>query len=126
MINPRNLTKKLKKIPADEWSDVVDEMKARNMHTHPFEVWCSKTYLVQLYSENNDVVRVSINYVKRTQGGWKQNITWDDIQQIKRDIGHGDTYAIEVYPRDLDVVNVSNMRHIWLLPEPLRVGWFKN
>lgn len=24
-----------------------------------------------------------------------------------------------------DYVNVANMRHIWVLPEPLSIGWFK-
>lgn len=90
------------------------------------EVWVSNKYLVQVFIEDNDIIRVSINRTtKNSEGEWEDNLTWDEIQQIKTDIGAADLYAIEVYPRGRDVVNIANMRHIWLLPEPLNIGWFK-
>lgn len=57
-------------------------------------------------------------------GRWGDNLTWDEMQEIKRQVGMGDMYAIEIFPRDRDLVNVANMRHIWVLPEPLNMGWF--
>ncbi len=98
----------------------------------PLEVWESQEFLVQIYAlQNNEchdprlsrrmtVCRVTM----RPDGRWDDNITWDDLQRVKREVGYGDAYAIEVYPRDADVVNVANMRHLWLFAEPLDCGWF--
>ena len=32
---------------------------------------------------------------------------------------------MEVYPRTADLVNVANMRHLWVLPELLPFAWRK-
>ena len=55
---------------------------------------------------------------------WAVGISWDSLQDIKRRRGYGDKYAIEIYPREVDIVNVAAMRHLWVLPEPLNIGWF--
>lgn len=94
----------------------------------PLMAWQSRKYLVQLYSEANDtyphLVRLSICRVRiKGDGGWQENLTWLELQSIKRELGYGDWYAVEVYPRDKDIVNVANFRHLWLLPEPLAIGW---
>jgi hypothetical protein len=31
---------------------------------------------------------------------------------------------VEIYPRDRDIVNIANMRHLWVMAEPLALGWF--
>jgi hypothetical protein len=91
------------------------------------EVWCSRKYLVQVYAEVDGVLRASINRTTmRADGRWEENLTWDELQEIKRQIGRADSYAIEVFPRDSDIVNVANMRHMWILPEPLSIGWFSH
>lgn len=52
--------------------------------------------------------------VQRHNGA--DGITWDDLQWLKAAVGFGDREAVEVFPRDCDVVNVANMRHLWVLP----------
>lgn len=89
----------------------------------PARVWQSKKYLVQAYSESNGIVRLSINRTTRHAGNWNDKLTWDELQDIKRDVGFGDFMAVEIYPRDKDIVNVANMRHLWVLPLPLSFGW---
>lgn len=54
---------------------------------------------------------------------WKGNISWDDLQRLKREAGYGDVDALEVYPRDRDVVNVANVRHLWLMPDGIDFAW---
>lgn len=44
-------------------------------------------------------------------------ITWDEIQRIKNEVWGRDARAIEVYPRERDVVNSGNYRHLWRLGE---------
>lgn len=96
----------------------------------PVEVWVSQEFLVQVYTiraheGQAPALRLSVcRTTAGTDGRWHDGITWDDLQRVKREIGRGDAYAIEVYPRDCDVVNVANMRHLWLFEQPLDAGWF--
>jgi len=86
----------------------------------------SRYYLVQIF-EDGDVIRMSVNKTDvNNDGSWKENISWEDLQQLKRQAGFGARYAVEVYPRDIDLVNVANMRHLWILEKPLKIGWSKS
>lgn len=98
----------------------------------PYAVWRSRGFLVQAFMEQNGfdpaihVLRLSINRTKlRADGLWEDAITWDELMEVKRQIGMGDKYAVEVYPRDIDIVLKANMRHLWVFPSPLPIGWFK-
>jgi hypothetical protein len=93
-------------------------------------VWRSREFLVQAYAapplNGIEVHRLSVCRVTlQSDGRWDAEITWDDLQRVKREAGFGDWYAVEVYPRDRDVVNVANMRHLWLFADPLPIGWTK-
>lgn len=107
----------LQRVPSKDWPMQDDGTR--------FDVWVSRTFLVQLFDEQDNAIRMTVNRVTRTTGSWDEKISWDQLQNIKRDIGYGDYYAIEVYPRDEDIVNVANMRHLWILAEPLNIGWFR-
>lgn len=90
------------------------------------EVWRSDSFLAQVYQESPEHLRVSIcRTMINKSGGWKENITWEELMQIKREIGHGNSYAVEVLPMDRDIVNVANMRHFFILPAMV-VGWRKD
>ena len=110
-------------VPESEWPP------PREGRSYPDAVWRSRQFLVTRYTEQPfqgiDVYRLSVNRVTiGSDGGWDQNITWDELQRCKRETGHGDWYGVEIYPRDRDIVNVAHMRHLWLFAEPLSVGWF--
>jgi hypothetical protein len=90
-----------------------------------FAAYRSRNFLVQLFNECG-VVRVSVNRTSvNSAGGWIDGIAWDELMEIKRQLGMGDKYAIEVLPQDKEIVNVANMRHFFVLPEPLQYGWFR-
>lgn len=44
----------------------------------------------------------------------RDGITWDELQQVKRDCGFGEQDAIEFYPADKDVCNTGNVRHLYV------------
>lgn len=89
------------------------------------EVWISNKYLVQVHAEANGILRLSCNRTTIDQfGEWEQDLNWDELMEIKRQIGRSDCYAVEVLPEDSHIVNVANMRHIWILPQPV-CGWRK-
>ena len=109
----------MKRIPKHKWPSDIDATRK--------SVWRDKKYLVQVFKDNG-VIRISINRVKvNDDGGWVDNITWDELQDIKRQVGYGDRLAVEVYPKDMDIENVANMRHLWILDAPIHgVGWAKS
>jgi hypothetical protein len=86
--------------------------------------WRSNRFLVQLFHALDGAQRISIcrTMIDTDTGRWVDGITWEEIQAIKREVGFGDRMAVEIYPADGDVVNVANMRHIWLV-DPLPFAW---
>lgn len=86
-------------------------------------MWISRDFLVQVFLEKR-AIRLSVNRTTiQSDGRWSDRITWDELQAIKREVGYGDRFAVEIYPADRDLVNVANMRHLWILRDPLGIGW---
>lgn len=112
----------LTQLPVSEWPE------HSQMEHPPFAVWISRDYLVQLFDEAAESIRITVcrTAVNPTRGGWKEDITWDELQTVKRQIGLGGRLAVEIFPADRDVVNVANMRHLWVLRDPLPIGWVKS
>lgn len=112
-----NQPDELRLIPCAEWPQTKPP---ENLS----QVWMSKKYLVQIYTKENQV-RVSVNRTTLNKGGerWDDGLSWEELQSIKSQVGYGDFDAVEVYPRDVDVVNVANMRHLWILNKPLGFVW---
>lgn len=87
-------------------------------------VFRSRYFLAQFYTEASGVFRLSVNRTSIDDSGkWEDGITWDDLMAVKREIGFGEWDAVEAYPRDSDVVNVANVRHLWILPERPPYFW---
>lgn len=57
-------------------------------------------------------------------GNWIDGITWDELMEIKRQCGFGDRLAVEIYPPDEHIVNVANMRHLFICNE-INVPWWR-
>lgn len=91
----------------------------------PIRAWRSRRFLVQMFETPQPAIaRLTINRTSvNTEGEWLQDITWDDIQRLKSEAGFGDLWAVELFPADKSVVNVANMRHIFLLDEAPAFGW---
>lgn len=56
-------------------------------------------------------------HIKIRRSNGKDGLTWDELQEVKSDAGYGDRAAIEVYPRQDEIVNYANIRHLWVLPD---------
>ncbi|MFZ3484239.1 DUF7694 domain-containing protein [Sphingomonas sp. 3-13AW] len=85
----------------------------------------SRNFLVQVFVEVGSIVRLSVNRTDwdERQQRFREDISWEDLQRLKREAGYADEWAVEVLPADGEIVNVANMRHIWLLPEAPAFGW---
>lgn len=86
--------------------------------------WRNRHFLVALYLDG-DHERLSINRttLAPTGGRWADGITWDELMRCKRAVGYGDRWCVECYPPEAAVVNVANMRHLFVLPEAPAYGW---
>ena len=98
----------------------------KRMEPHPpnapkgcIEVWRSRRFLVQVYRDRPGILRLTVCRTVHNGNRWHDGITWDELQQIKRECGHAEKDAVEVYPRDRDIVNVANMRHLFVFEEAL-------
>lgn len=113
------MSSKLQAVPPESWSPDMQTCD-RLMN-----VWMSRKYLVQLFAEDGGVYRLSICRTEHDGARWLDGITWDELQDLKRQAGFGDSVAVELYPDDNNVVNVANMRHLWLLPEAPEFMWMQ-
>lgn len=112
----------LVQIPREKWPARVPGMFGTTSVQK--EVLRSRDFLVQVF-EDGGYLRVTINRTDwdERKGSWREDISWDDIQRLKGEAGFGTWWAVEIYPPHVAVVNVANMRHIWILPEAPVYGW---
>jgi hypothetical protein len=110
---------RMRRIPSDHWPKLGHPDEARRR-----EVWLSQHFLAQVFLEAAGATRISVNRTaKSPDGQWIDRMTWDELHAVKAMIGRGEVTAYEIYPKDSDLVNVSNMRHLWIPKEPLTLGW---
>lgn len=88
--------------------------------------WKSREFGCVIYPSSHPVVacRLSINRMALDPetGSFLPGISWDDLYRIKNEVGYRDFDAVEVFPAEDKLVNVSNMRHLWVLAERLDFG----
>lgn len=86
-------------------------------------VWHSRTHIATAWQENSDqlICRLSVNRaaIDPKTGSFLGGISWDELYLIKNQCGFMNLDAVEVYPAADKLVNVANMRHLWILKNPL-------
>lgn len=108
----------LAKVPRHEWPGFQPPTI--------IEVWRSRGFLVQIHMEPGGYERMSACRTTHNGDSWVDQLTWDELMQLKRDCGRGDRDAVEVYPADCDIVNIANMRHLFFPPERLTFKWCRS
>lgn len=108
---------KLQRLDEREWAHITTPGIPR------VEVWRSSGFLLQIFAEPNGVERLTISRTSIKGDRWDDEISWDDLQRLKRECGRGERDAVEIYPADKDIVNVANMRHLWLTQAEVPFKW---
>ena len=91
----------------------------------PVAAWRNRHFYAALFEDEAWQSRLSVNRTELLpDGGFRGDITWDELMAVKRGIGMGDFWMVEIYPADEEVVNVANIRHLWLTPQPA-FAWVK-
>lgn len=103
----------------------IERAAAQAGTSRPLKSWVSKRFLASLWLEKEGergVLRLSVHRTMLNHGGqWEDGITWDELQQVKRECGFGGVCAVEIYPPDESVVCDANIRHLWLFS---KAPWF--
>ena len=107
----------LRQIPRHEWTVAPPTL---------LELWKSAAFCVSVYSNMGDTERISVSRYLRPgerdisgHGVSDAVFSWEELQDIKRQVGRGNRFAVEIYPPDGEVVNVANVRHLLVLPPSL-------
>jgi hypothetical protein len=112
----------LQVVPAAELPDVRNV--AATMSCVVVGAWRSRHHLVVEYIEPTGFHRLTMQCAQvDAQGKWLQGLTWDTMMELKEQSGHGDKWGVECFPPIANVVNVSNLRHIFLLTEKPPYAW---
>lgn len=87
----------------------------------------NRYFLAQIYREPSGFLRLTVQRCAIDKRGmWVDGITWDELMTVKAMIGMADRWAVEVYPPTGEIVNVANMRHLFLLADAPAYAWRPN
>jgi len=105
---------------------LMTALPVKPMERGPFAAWRNRNFLVQAYQDGG-TVRLSVDRADFdiSTGDGDDGITWDDLMQVKNACGYQDCWAVEVYPPEEHLVNVANMRHLWILDIAPSFAWRK-
>ena len=107
----------LKIVPKEKWPTVPQ--------VRLFKVWRSRGFIVQEYQEDK-AIRLTVNRtVIDDKGDYVGGNTWEELQSLKHQCGYSDRCGVEIYPPDKDVMNVANMRHLWIPDDDPEYRWNK-
>lgn len=129
-------------IPEQDWppslKSAIAASVAYGSPARLVRVFRSRDYLVQIFEELQDHARPDLGYYLRMSvcrtvldpaapGLTKtaDGIPWDDLQRLKTEVGHGQMWALEVFPPPQHLVYHSNMRHLWLFRGPPPFAWLR-
>ncbi len=119
----------LKKLPATLQAIDDDHPAFGQAATYrPVLAWRSREFVVQLVTEGEDRTRLTVQRARATDWFEPRNrdlrpISWDDLMEVKRQCGYGQSWAIEIYPPDAESIEAFPMRHLWLLSEAPAQAW---
>lgn len=109
-------------VPRDEWPQ-----QRLDAECPMVALLRSRGFLCQVYAEPKHpevLARLSIHRTALNDaGGWVDGITWDDLHRLKAEAGYAAYDAVEVYPAAGHLVCVANLRHLFVMREPLSFKW---
>jgi hypothetical protein len=76
--------------------------------------YLNNIYSVQVFARAREGMTEALHLVIRRHD--EEEIRgWSDLQRIKNEIAGSDRVAVEIYPREEDVIDEANLRHLFVL-----------
>lgn len=122
----RDWADRMREVPMAQWSPAMQAAAlSLDASSVPMRTWRSTRFIAVLYDEGpKKPHRLTVNRAAiDSTGQFVDGLTWDELMQVKRECGFDKRDALELYPSDASVVNVSNMRHLWILEMTSRLNW---
>jgi hypothetical protein len=112
---------RLVEIPKSEWIGIQTDPKR-------ISVWACRNFFIQVFAESDGIFRLTVSKDKLGFGAstFADGISWDELQWIKDSCGFSSKMAVEIYPAKDRILADCNLRHLWILPTPLNIGWNLN
>ncbi len=110
-----------------QWPDALKPVPHEDWPLFPFgvglsraiAVWRSRKFMVIVWDQDGthrlSVKRTDYDLTTRRP---RADISWDDLMRLKSEAGYGHATAVELYPPEQCVVNVANMRHLFITDAP--------
>jgi hypothetical protein len=76
-------------------------------------VWVSDEFAIAAFQDQN-AIRLDI-----CRHDLRDGLTWDMLMEIKNQCGFADYDGMEFYPKEKDIINTGNVRHLYLFKENL-------
>lgn len=85
----------------------------------------NRWFLVQVFVEPSGYTRLSVNRTSLTGDArrWADGITWDELMVAKAAAGYAARWCVEAYPPDDAVIDIANIRHLFVLDEAPPWAW---
>lgn len=98
---------------------VPESMWPLNPRIKPIAIFRSSSFLAQVFAPLNAGQRISVLRTSITrEGDHRADISWEELMAVKSECGFSACWAVEIYPPNSKVVNVANMRHLWITEAP--------
>lgn len=110
--------KKLMKSGWNAFEDITDESikNSRLDRTKfPDRIWQNNIYIVQVFLEVNEWGLMEKTMIRRNDTAPIHD--WKVFQRIKNEIFGEERTALEVYPRESNLIDVANIYWLWVLPD---------
>jgi hypothetical protein len=102
---------------------LFDPIDLKNLRST--EMWASrKFHVLILENKTNGAEQLNIYRaeVDTKSKRWRDGISWEEMQELKKQCGRGDKIAFEPFPKDSEVINTNNIRHLFIAKENSSIG----
>ena len=100
--------------PLVRWDERVENLVGPDgeVYRHRAALWKNDIYAVAVYDEEDGITHVTIQRLDGTPAR-----DWRHLQQIKNETCGPEREAVELYPAQSRVVDMTNTTHLWVFGE---------
>ncbi len=105
----------------EEFEDVTSESRRRHAALNPGsafrpdQVFQNPKYVVQIFNDRKVIGRPARQVMIRRSDS-APIYSWSDMQRIKNEIFGEEVEALQMFPKESELVDVANLYWMWVLP----------